>query len=142
MAEPDGAEVNLTGVHHDVAADEAGQVQVNLDPGGAVEDEREARRFMALEVGRVDGGLDGGLGPGRDHAGTDPDVGAAALGPPVGDPDVGIGAVDHEEGVSDLGAAGDVAEIIGPLGEHAGQPIGLGTAGGAGGQARPEDPEQ
>ena len=55
---------------------------------------------------------------------ADPDVGAAALGPPVGNMDVRIGPIDHEEGVLDLRAANG-SELIGAFGEDPGQPVGV-----------------
>ncbi len=107
------------GFKRHVGPDEAGQIQVDLGPNRPVEDQDQSRRLVARELGRVDDGLDDRLGAGRDVPGPDPDVGAAALGPPGRDMDFLVGRVDQLEGVVDLRPPGDGPEVVRPLGETA-----------------------
>ena len=119
----DDAEIDLTGGQDDVAADEAGQVEIDLDEGGAVEDQGQSRRLVAQELGGVDRGLDRGLRARGNHLGPDPNVGAAALGSRVGDADLLVGAIDQRKCVANLRAAGHRAEVIGSFGKGRGDPV-------------------
>ena len=82
-----------------------------------------------MKPGRVDRGLDGRLGARRNRPRADLNVRAAALGPPVGDVDFVIAAIHHGESVADLGTAGDVAEIVSPIGKDQGYPVELAQTG-------------
>src|SRR5262249_18413005 len=106
------AKIDLSRTERDLTLNEAGQVQVDFNVAGSVDDQRQTRCLVSLELRCVEYCIDHRLRARRNISGPDADLGAAALRPPVGDVDLLVETVNQTEGVEDLRSARDCAEIV------------------------------
>ena len=120
----DRAEVGLARADGEVRPNEAGQVEVDRNRRGPVDHQDEPRRLVTGEPAGIDRRFDDRLRTGRNVAGADADVGAAALRIPRRDVDFLVRGIQNAERVADLRALGHRSEVVRSVWENRVRPVG------------------